>query len=120
MSNHTDLGDIFDYDGVVLLLLDVVLFVKLFIVAATETNRDGWLAWRTDVFVFLLRASMSFRFEIAAFGRKQSRLGVARVEHVAVALHALVDVLLHRHAHKEYRGLLYIIIHFASSLDDGR
>lgn len=41
LSDHRDLGDVFDYDSVILLVLDIVLFVKLFVGAARETHTDA-------------------------------------------------------------------------------
>lgn len=43
LSNKTDLGDLFDYDSVALLILDIFLYIKLFIHAARETNTDGFV-----------------------------------------------------------------------------
>lgn len=48
LSNHTDLGDVFDYDSVALLVLDIFLYIKLFINVAQETNTEGCLFYGSD------------------------------------------------------------------------
>lgn len=97
LSNGRDLGDLFEFDSVVLLALDIILFVKLFLGIAQRVHANGAavdvkaMAWECLQVVHLISMAVVFILfqldEVAGGMRLSSRLLIVLT---SIVLHPIV------------------------------